>query len=69
MTNAEELEFLGLWLIDIGHSMRDLSADVQQFCERLRRETELADDDSLDRESGNLSEAVSAPFSPDPLLL
>jgi len=37
MTDAEELEFLGLWLIDIGKSMRDLSAAVQQCYERLFR--------------------------------
>ena len=44
MTDAEELKFVGLWLIDIGQSMRDLSAALQQFCDQLRRETELAHD-------------------------
>jgi hypothetical protein len=44
MTDAEELKFVGLCLIDIGQSMRDLSAAFQQFCEKLRREAELAHD-------------------------
>jgi hypothetical protein len=43
MTDVEELEFLDLWLIDIGQSMRDLSTAVQQFYEKLHREAELTD--------------------------
>jgi hypothetical protein len=69
MTNAEELKFVGLWLIDIGQSMHDLSAAFQQFCEKLRRETELTHDDSAGYEAGDLREAGSAPCSPDPLVL
>jgi hypothetical protein len=43
MTDVEELEFLDLWLTGISQSMRDLSAAVQQFYEKLRREAELTD--------------------------
>ena len=69
MTDAEELNFVGLWLIDIGQSMRDLSAAFQQFCEKLRRETELAHDHSAGCEAGDLLEAGNAPCSADPLVL
>ena len=64
MTDAEELNFVGLWLIDIGQSMRDLSAAFQQFCEKLPRETELAHDHSADCAAVDLLEAGSAPCSP-----
>ena len=56
MTDAEELKFVGLCLIDIGQSMRDLSAAFQQFCEKLRREAELAHDHSEGHEAGDLRE-------------
>jgi hypothetical protein len=69
MTDAEELKFVGLWLIDIGQSMRDLSAAFQQFCEKPRRETELAHDHSAGCAAGDLRKAESAPCSPDPLVL
>jgi hypothetical protein len=69
MTDAEELKFVGLWLIDIGQSMRDLSAAFQQFCEKLRRQAELTHVHSAGCEAGDLREAGSAPCSPDSLVL
>jgi hypothetical protein len=62
MTDVEELEFLGVWMIDIGQSMRDLSAALQQCYEKLRREAKLADEDLSDGKAADLRKAGSAPF-------
>jgi len=69
MTDAEELESLDVWLIDIGQSMRELSAAVQQFYEKLSRKPELTDEDLSRHAAGDLREAGTAPFNPAPLLL
>jgi hypothetical protein len=60
---------LGVWLLDLGNCMRELSAAVQQFYENQRRKPELTDEDLSGRRAGDRKEAGTAPFSPDPLLL
>jgi hypothetical protein len=43
MTDAEKLNFLDHWLIDVGQTMRELSADIERLHDRVNRETDACD--------------------------